>query len=100
MDIDPVDSDDPEVLRRQLLRLRDRLAVVDAQNEVAAAIAAHRDHVIADLSARLTAAEEQLAALRGVRASSLAAPVVRQKSWSALWTRLVRKRAVRRGEPR
>jgi len=69
MNNDPVDSGDPAELRRQLLSARDRLAVADAQREVASSTISHRDQLIAELSARLTEAESQVTKLQSARAT-------------------------------
>jgi len=65
-----LDSNDIETLRRDLLTIRDRMAVIDAQREVLVATIANRDHLVTELSHRVTDAEESLKSLRSFRSST------------------------------
>lgn len=45
---DPIDTDDPDVLRAEILRLRDHLASIDARIEVLESLIATRDTQITE----------------------------------------------------
>lgn len=50
---DPIDTDDPSVLRAEILRLRDRAASIDARVEVLEALIATRDTQITEYDAEV-----------------------------------------------
>ena len=58
---DPINSDDPIVLRAEILALRDQLAVAGSGKEMLHDIVAERDCHIAELDARASALAEELA---------------------------------------
>ena len=50
---DPIDTDDPDVLRAEILRLRDHLASIDARIEVLESLIATRDTQITEHDAEV-----------------------------------------------
>lgn len=50
---DPIDTDDPDVLRAEILRLRDHLASIDALIEVLESLIATRDTQITEYDAEV-----------------------------------------------
>jgi uncharacterized coiled-coil protein SlyX len=50
---DPIDTDDPDVLRAEILRLRDHLASIDARIEVLESLIATRDTQITEYDAEV-----------------------------------------------
>lgn len=50
---DPIDTDDPDVLRAEILRLRDHLASIDARIEVLGSLIATRDTQITEYDAEV-----------------------------------------------
>jgi len=50
---DPIDTDDPDVLRAEVLRLRDHLASIDARIEVLESLIATRDTQITEYDAEV-----------------------------------------------
>lgn len=50
---DPIDTDDPDVLRAEILRLRDHLASIDARIEVLESLIATRDAQITEYDAEV-----------------------------------------------
>ncbi len=50
---DPIDTDDPDVLRAEILRLRDHMASIDARIEVLESLIAARDTQITEYDAEV-----------------------------------------------
>lgn len=50
---DPIDTDDPDVLRAEILRVRDHLASIDARIEVLESLIATRDTQITEYDAEV-----------------------------------------------
>ena len=50
---DPIDTDDPDVLRAEILRLRDHMASIDARIEVLDSLIATRDTQITEYDAEV-----------------------------------------------
>ena len=50
---DPIDTDDPDVLRAEILHLRDHLASIDARIEVLESLIATRDTQITEYDAEV-----------------------------------------------
>ena len=50
---DPIDTDDPDVLRAEILRLRDHMASIDARIEVLESLIATRDTQITEYDAEV-----------------------------------------------
>ena len=50
---DPIDTDDPDVLRAEILRVRDHLASIDARIEVLESLIATRDTKITEYDAEV-----------------------------------------------
>ena len=50
---EPIDTDDPDVLRAEILRLRDHLASIDARIEVLESLIATRDTQITEYDAEV-----------------------------------------------
>ena len=50
---DPIDTDDPDVLRAEILRLRDHVASIDARIEVLESLIATRDTQITEYDAEV-----------------------------------------------
>ena len=50
---DPIDTDDPDVLRAEILRLRDHLVSIDARIEVLESLIATRDTQITEYDAEV-----------------------------------------------
>lgn len=65
---DPINSNDPAVLRAEILTLRDQLAVAGSGTEVLHDLVSERDRRIAELDARANALAEELARNPIVRA--------------------------------
>ena len=61
MSADPIDSDDPAVLRAEILALRDRVAAAGGREDVLQDLVAERDRRIAELDAHADALAEELA---------------------------------------
>ncbi len=68
MSADPINSNDPAVLRAEILTLRDQLAVAGSGTEVLHDLVSERDRRIAELDARANALAEELARNPIVRA--------------------------------
>ena len=61
MSDDPIDSDDPAVLRGEILHLRDEVAAAEGRREVLDDLVAERDARIDELDAQAAALAEELA---------------------------------------
>ena len=58
---DPIDTDDPDVLRAEILRLRDHLASIDARIEVLESLIATRDTQITEYDAEVNRLRDAVA---------------------------------------